>query len=305
MTNATNRDQAQARLPVVDTHVHFWDLSPDGIGYAWLDPSQPHPLLNADEVGVLVSRPRTPADFTSDVEAAGVTHVVHEEAASSVADPVEETRWLWEQSKLYGLPHFIVGRADLTAPDLAATLDRHCETPTFVGIRDLSIGDRIGDPAWRRGFALLGERNLLCCLNLTWPSADDAISLARENPRTTVVVDHMMLPLMHDDDYFRHWRDALTLLAQEPNVVCKISEFTMVEHRWDASTMGRWVNSCLELFDPERCMVGSNWPMAAAHIDYPTIIEGLRGWVSDLSPSEQAAVLSATAIRLFGQSTRD
>ena len=53
-----------ARLPFVDTHVHYWDLHDPSLRYEWLMPDWVHPVLgNID--GIKVQRYMAP-DFIAE-----------------------------------------------------------------------------------------------------------------------------------------------------------------------------------------------------------------------------------------------
>lgn len=291
-------------IPVVDAHVHFWVRQPGALEYAWLDSGDPHPILRADEMASLRSGDRGPDRFAGLARASGVSHVVHVEAGVSGPDPVAETVWLDGAAKELELPLFLVGSVDLLAADAAETLDRHRESPRFVGIRDLTNIERYGDADYGRAASLLAERSLLQCLFVTWPFADAAARLARRQPDVIFIVDHMMLPLARDRETFDAWSTALRGVAAVPNVVCKISEFTMVDHAWDRGRSRRWVEECLEAFGPARCIVGSNWPMGSSHTSYAEVVAGLRWFVAELSLEEQEAVLCGNALSLMSQHAR-
>lgn len=291
-------------LSVVDTHVHFWRRGPGGLTYDWLDSGNPHPVLFDDELEQLRARDRLPSQFAPEAAASGVTHVVHMEAGASLPDPSAETDWLTETSRTVGMPSYIVGQVDLLSPEVDRLLERHCQSPIFVGVRDLTNPERLGEDAYRRATLFLERLNLMANLFLTVPHAHHARALARSRPSVTFVVDHMMLPLALDDEYFEHWRRALRDVASEPNVVCKISEFTMVGHGWDLERIHPWFEECLNTFGPDRCMVGTNWPMGSMHADYGTLVRGIRQMVRSLSVYEQRAVLSETALRLMAAHVR-
>ena len=91
----------------------------------------------------------------------------------------------------------------------------------------------------------------------------------------------------------------MTSLAQAPNVVCKISEFTMIDHEWNPERVRPWLEHCLSTFGPDRCIVGTNWPVDRLYARYRDVIDLLRSIVQGLSPSERVAVLSLNAQRVY------
>lgn len=286
---------------IVDAHVHLWDLSDPTLAYTWLDPANPHGILSPLEVAQLSSaRQYLAADFLADARGAGVHHGVHVQAAVGIADPVRETQWLEAQRKLTGFPDAIVGHVDLADDAAEDTMDRHlAESPVFVGVRDFGEGDYLRDPRWLRGLAALGERGLAASLDLTWDRMDAALEVASANEGTTIVVDHMGMPLALDPEYFRNWSEAMQRLAQAPNVVCKISELCMVRHGWDEAAATPWMSACVDAFGPDRCFVGSNWPVESLYVTYAELFDAYRRWASHYSDDERRAILSGNVRRIY------
>src|SRR5204863_6963225 len=92
-----------ARLPFVDTHVHYWDLKNQDLAYDWLQPDWVHPILG-DIDGIKVLRYMAP-EFIAETRFQNVSKAIHVQAAIGIDDPVEETRWLQEQADATGFPH--------------------------------------------------------------------------------------------------------------------------------------------------------------------------------------------------------
>ena len=287
--------------PLIDTHVHMWDLNDPTLRYDFLDADLPHPILTPEERRTLAVPLYGADQLRADTESAGVVGIVHVQAAVGIEDPVMETVWLEAQRTTSGLPTAIVGHVDLARQDVADQLDRHREaSPVFVGVRDSGHGTEfLDDPDWRRGVTALGERQLVCCLDVTMGRYALARRLADDMPHMTFVLDHMGLPLRRDDDYFAEWRQQVEVLADSANVYCKISEQTLVNHRWDPQDAHRWMSGCLEVFGPDRCFFGSNWPVDSLHVDYQTLANAYRALGEDLSVDERAAINVATASRVF------
>lgn len=287
--------------PLIDTHVHMWDLHDPTLRYDFLDPDLPHPILTPDERRTLAVPLYGAEQLRADTEPAGVVATVHVQAAVGIEDPVMETVWLEGQRTRDGQPTVIVGHVDLAREDAADQLDRHLEaSPAFVGVRDSGHGTEfLDDPDWRRGVRALGERDLVCCLDVTLGRYALARGLADDMPQVTFVLDHMGLPLQRDDECFTQWRQQIQVLAGSANVYCKISEQTLVSHRWDPDDAHRWMAGCLEVFGPERCFFGSNWPVDSLHVSYRELADAYRGLSADLSPQERSAMNVATAARVF------
>lgn len=286
-----------AALPFVDAHIHYWDLQDPKLKYVWLEPEWVHPILgNIDGLKVL----RYSADeYVAETRFQNVTKVVHVQAAIGITDPVEETKWLQEQADRTGFPHGIVGYCDLAAGDAAETLDRHLGSANFRGIRDFGAIAGLEIPAWRRGYGLLAERNLVFCMDVEWENMADARELATEYPDVILCVDHAGFPKERSDAYFENWLRGMRTIASAPNVVCKISGLAMCDNRWTVGSLRPWVEACIETFGVERCFFGTNWPVDRLYSSYGDVVDAYAEMISNFSASEQRALFSENAERIF------
>jgi len=286
-----------ARLPFVDTHVHFWDLKNPKLRYAWLDADWTHPVLgDIDGVKVL----KYLADhYVSETRFQNVDKCVHVQAAIGIEDPVEETKWLQEQADRTGFPHGIVAHCDLAAPDAAETLDRHLEYPNVRGIRDFGQGDYLVDADWQKGYGLLGPRNLVFCLDVLPENLPKARALAEKYPDVVLCIDHAGFPRQRDDDYFRMWRSGMQEAAGAPNVVVKISGLGMADHTWTVDSFRPWVLGCIEAFGTDRSFFGTNWPVDRLYSSYGDVLNAYEEIIADFSEAEQEAMSSKNAERIF------
>jgi predicted TIM-barrel fold metal-dependent hydrolase len=286
---------------LIDTHVHFFDLSRPELRYDWLDSANQHPVLSPDEVASVAAFDYRLADFIAEAAPHGVHKAVHVQAAVGIDDPVEETKWLQTEALAADFPLAIVGYADLKSADLPNVLDRHeAASPLFRGIRDFGDGtEYLENPQWREGLRELGRRDLVLSLDCTWERMPLALDTAAHADETIIVLDHMGFPQSRSKDYFDSWKHQLALLADAENAVCKISEFTMIDHDWDADTVTPWIHTCLETFGADRCIFGTNWPVGKLYATYGDIVETFREVLGSLSEAERDAVASRNAERIY------
>ena len=286
-----------ARLPFVDTHVHYWDLKDPSLKYVWLERDWVHPILgDIDGLKVL----RYMADqFIAETRFQNVSKAVHVQAAIGIDDPVEETRWLQEQADRTGFPHGIVAHCDLTSPDAAATLERHLAYANMRGVRDFGQGDYLVDPAWQQGYGLLGPLGLVFCLDVLPENLGKARALAELYPDVVLCIDHAGFPRARDDDYFEMWKRGMQEAAGAPNVVCKVSGLGMCDNTWTVDSIRPWVLSCIEAFGTERTFFGTNWPVDRLYSSYGDVLNAYEEIISGFSPDEQEALFSKNAERVF------
>ena len=289
--------------PVVDTHVHFWDLKHANLRYEWLAPEAVHPTLG--DIDAIKSQRFDIDALWAEARFADVAGFVHVEAAVSSSDPIGETRWLTEmRRRTSAAPFVIVAHAALGEPGVENILDGHSESPYVVGIRDFGaepylVSGETSD-VYEASLTSLTQRGLIFDLDCEWQNFEQARHLAQRHPELRIVLEHLGYPRRRDLEYFTGWKAALTMLALEPNIHCKISGIGMTDPRGDSTSFGPWIDHCLQSFGPGRCVIGSNWPVDRLVSSYDAIMSIYRRNLAGFSVSEQAAVCSGNAKELYG-----
>lgn len=291
------------RQPIIDTHVHFWDMvTPDlGLKWVWLEKEFVHPILG--DIDAMKSVKYGIDSVVAESRFADVSAFVHVQAAIGSEDTVDETRWLTRMRETAPVPFTIVAHADLGTEDGRAQLDGHGESPYFVGVRDFASEPMLAsgeiNPVYEENLVELTRRGIMFDLDCEWMNMGQAAALAARHPNLQIVLEHIGFPRARDDEYFTSWRAALTELAQAPNVTCKISGVAMTDPHFTRESLRRWVESCVEVFGPDRCVLGSNWPVDRLYSSYDVIMDLYREYVSSLSESEQAKIFSLNAARIY------
>lgn len=292
---------APALEPLIDTHVHLWNLAHPRLTWNWVDTPDDHPILgNIDPIKMQAFEM---LHLEAETRFAAVEGFVHVQAAIGSADPVEETRWLTEMAREHPLLRAIVGHADIGTTRLSEQLDGHLESPLFRGVRDFAMEPYLAsgeqDRAVEDGLRLLAERNLVLDLDCEYPNMAAARAMAERHPDLVVVLEHIGFPRRRDDEYLAGWRTALADLAQAPNVVCKVSGVGMTDTRFTLESLRPWVRHCVESFGPDRIMVGSNWPLDRLCASYDPTMNHLRELIAEDSPAEREQMLRGTAQRVY------
>ena len=95
------------------------------------------------------------------------------------------------------------------------------------------------------------------------------------------------------------WREGMERLAAVPSVFVKLSGLGTFVHCLDEAHITRTVRETVELFGPERCLWGSNFPIEKLWTDYASLVEGYRKALAHLSPAAREAIFCGTARRLY------
>lgn len=174
------------------------------------------------------------------------------------------------------------------------------------------------DSAFRRGFSLLRQFGLSYDAVLFEPQLPELIDLAYAFPDTSIVLDHVGIPLgvgrhvLHEDERFQIWRENIQALSRCANVTVKLGGLGMPFRTSQtvmpaASTTSlqlaeEWkpyIDSCIEAFGVQRCMFESNFPVDAGATGYPVLWNTFKRLASGASKSEKAALFHGTATRVY------
>lgn len=304
---ATEHDAAPSddgRYAIVDAHHHIWD--PTRNYYPWLNDDPPILFRYGDYTPI--RRRYLPPDYRADAAPFVVEKSVYVEAEWNPADPIGEMRYIDEIRREYGLPTVAVGQAWLDADDAPHVLEQLSALPFVRGVRHKPRANKspleaapggMTDAQWRTGYAHLARNGLRFDLQTPWWHLDEAAELATDFPDTPIILNHTGLPSDRSLDGIAHWRAAMTIFAKCPNVAVKISGLGQPGQPWTADANRDIVRTVIDLFSPARCMFASNFPVDSICAPFPTIFDGFREIVRDLSSGEQDALFRGNALRIY------
>lgn len=282
-----------------DTHVHFWDLDAKDLSYEWLQPGVEYPLLGRlDRLRVPLYDAKAFEAETRFADVGGLV-LVEAEAAGPGQDPVLETKWFTQQAAQLEIPVGIVIHTDLSSGDAEAELARHCESPLVRGVRDRTNPEKLMDAHFRHGYRLLARHGLVYDLDSLYDHLESARKLAEAIPEVTLVVEHVAFPQERTDDYFRAWSKAMSEIAGAPNAVCKISGLGMGDQRWTVDSLRPWIEHVIEVFSPNRCFFGTNWPVDRMYSSYDALVTAYARLIRGYSEAEQSAMFFDNAARVY------
>jgi predicted TIM-barrel fold metal-dependent hydrolase len=294
--------------PIIDAHIHLWDLSMQKHG--WLMPSDGsvqalggleklrHDFVVADYLRASASQP--------------VVAAVHIEALWDRADVLGETRWLETLDKSRGVAARYIAAAPFGTPEAAGIIAAQAAFPRVVGIRDIlsfhpttpgkSFASRDGiafDPAWRRDIARLIDHKLMFELMMYPYQLDGVLDLARRLPDLQLVVNHCASPIDRDDEGMQRWRDAVTALGRQPNIALKVSNICAYDPQPSYESVRAVALHCIESFGTARAMLATDWPVASLTNGFDEIYDTFRRITADLTPEEQGALFHDNAKRFY------
>lgn len=293
--------------PIIDAHHHLWDLS--GGAYPWLGAERrPEMVFGATAP---LARDYLLDDYRIDTAGQNVVKSVHVEAGYDPARGWEETRWLQSIADRHGFPHGIVAGAPLLEAELPAILARHRAYPNLRGIRAIASwhrdprlrfvdrADLTRDPTWRRGIAIVRDHGLSLDLMVNGGQLGDVAELATVFSDLTIIVNHAGSPVDRDPARLARWREGLAQIAAASNVAIKISDLAAYDHAWTIESYRPIVRAIVDAFGTDRCMFGSDFPVARLHGSFARHFDAFRAIVADLPPAAQRALFHDNAARHY------
>ncbi|MFP4463499.1 MAG: amidohydrolase family protein [Guyparkeria sp.] len=293
--------------PIVDAHHHFWDLERNYL--PWLRDEPPIPFRYGDYRAL--RRNYLPADYARDTGGFRIVGSVYVETEWDRSDPVGETRWVHDIADAAGLPTVVVAHARLDDPEVEAVFEAHSRFPRVRGIRHKptsaarpdavtpGAAGSMGDPAWRRGFALLERYGLSFDLQTPWWHLEEAHALALDHPETSIVLNHTGLPADRSDAGLAGWRRAMAQFARAPNVAVKISGLGVPGQPWTVASNGPIVRTTIDLFGVDRCLFASNFPVDSLVASFASIFDGFLEITAKLGAEDRAKLFADNARRLY------
>lgn len=294
-------------MRIVDAHHHLWDL---GAGnYPWLQREyDPAGFMLGDYAAL--RRDFLPADYAAASAGLNVVATVHVEAERSRTEQLAETQWLHGLDAAGRCPAAVVAHAWLDHPECEQMLLAQRGYPLVRGIRckprtgardDAERGGAgsMRDPRWLDGLALLDKHGLSLDLRVPFWYLDEAADMAAQFPSLRIALNHAGLPWDRSEAGLAQWRAGMALLAANPNVSVKLSEFGLRDKDWDYAANARVVADVLAIFGAERCMFGSNFPVAGLRIGYRPLLQQMQRMLAGLSEAQRDAVFCSNALDFY------
>jgi predicted TIM-barrel fold metal-dependent hydrolase len=292
--------------PIIDAHHHFWD--PAINDHPWLAPEANIAFRYGDYSAI--KRRYFPDDYFADAGPHHVVQTVYIETEWNPQDPIGETRFIEGLAARYGVPNAIVAQAWLDHPDAIAVLTEQAGFKCVRSVRHKPGGpttpEQVGhvrslmsDERWRRGYAALEGLGLHFDLQSPWWNLHEAERLARDFPRTTLILNHAGLPNDRSAEGLAGWRLAMSRLAQWPNVQVKVSGLGQAGQPWRAKDNAWIVREVIAMFGTDRVMFASNFPVDSLCGSFDDIYSGFKSIVADLPSADQQRLFYSNAQRVY------
>jgi L-fuconolactonase len=269
-------------FPIIDTHVHIWDLK--RLRYPWLASV---PKLNRDHLI---------AEYHRACGTVDVTKMVFVQCECDPSQSQEEVEWVTEVARVEARMRGIVAWAPLEKGNAAEPeLARLAGNQLIKGIRRIiQFEPELGfclRPDFVRGVQLLHAHGLSFDLCVSHLQLANTIQLVRQCPDVSFVLDHIGKPNIKER-LLDPWRAEVRELSRMENVDCKLSGLvTEADHAaWKASDLRPYIDHVVDCFGFDRVMFGGDWPVSTQATDYPRWVATLDDALRGCSPEEMRKV---------------
>lgn len=259
--------------PIIDTHVHFWDLEKGN--YHWL--KSENPPFWPDKIAL--QRNFLPIDLVvaGDLTLQGIVHI---EAGFDNRAAHREVEWLGQIVEQLPCPLAIVPCVDLLQSpiEFERSIKSLKNYPAVVGVRhilDEAAVDILAQPqvqtnaSYLAGLGLLFEAQFI----LADPKAVTAIcALACDNPNLIIVLNHLCFSAAMNDVKMK--QRAIQQLAACPNIVAKASGWEMIDSAYrlrHIDDFKRDLHLYIKAFGEDRIMLASNFPLCTLAKSYQQV----------------------------------
>lgn len=276
----------------IDSHLHIWERQPGH--YQWLKP----------EFGAIYDD-FPPSRVEPELAPSGVEGAVLVQAD----DSLDDARYMFNAARTHSWVLGVVAWVPLDDSARAEqVLDEWLGEPVFCGVRQL-VHDDPRDNFYRLHeieptMRMLVNHAIPLDVPDAWPrDLRQVTDLASTHGDLTIVLDHMGKPPV-DDGGLQSWRDELSRFARPGHTVVKFSGLHHPNRPYTREGVQFLWDTALDLFGPNRVMVGSDWPISENFGGYEPTWNVIDELVSTLSGDERAAVEWGTACRVYGRSER-
>jgi predicted TIM-barrel fold metal-dependent hydrolase len=289
---ARARQDDPAPLPIVDTHVHLWDLGRFKLPWLAGAPHLNHSVL-AD-------------DYRKASAGLNVVKAVYMEVDVEPAQQRQEAQWiidLCRHGKTPVVAAVISGRP--AADDFVAYIKPLAQEPEVKGLRQVLHGPHTPrgyclEDRFQRGIRLLGELGLSFDLCMRPGELTDGAKLIDACPGTRFIIDHCGNASVFAGDHAA-WKRDMAALARRRNAVCKVSGIVASTkgRSWTPDDLAPYINHVLDSFGPDRVVFGGDWPVCTLGAPLAGWVKALRQVIAERPEAHQRKLFHDNAVRVY------
>lgn len=285
---------AAQKLPIVDTHLHLWDLRKFRL--SWIN----------DELKGTIGKNFLLDDYAQHTRGQNVVQAVYMEVDVDVDQQDAEIAFISELCRRGdSVLKAAVFSGRPASPQFGEYLARHRDNPYIRGLRQVLHGPSTPrgyclEPAFVAGIRQLGKLGWSFDLCMRSTELLDAAKLIEQCPDTRFVLDHCGNARVQADD-LSQWQQDIETLSRHKNVIGKVSGIIASAKRdqWTVEQLAKIVNHTLGVFGPDRVVFGGDWPVCLLGAELAQWIEALRTIIRARPVAEQQKLLHDNAVAFY------
>ena len=271
---------------IIDSHQHFWKYDP--VRDSWINGAMK--IIQCDFL---------PSDLKPILTENNVDGCIAVQADQSET----ETTFLLNLATHNNFIKGVVGWVDLCDNHVQKRLEFFAQNKLFKGVRHILQAEKedfILDQAFMNGISELAALNLTYDLLVFPNQLKNSIQLVSKFSNQKFVLDHIAKPPIKSGE-INDWKAAITALAKNPNVFCKLSGLTTEANwsSWNISDFTPYIDVVFEAFGTDRLMFGSDWPVCLLAGSYSKNKDIITSYIQQLSPTEQAQIMGLNAMDFY------
>ena len=289
---------AAENIPVIDTHIHLFDVSrPQGV-----------PWPPKDSV---IYKTALPERYRKLAVPHGVVGAIEIECSPWFDD----NQWVLDVAQKDPIMVGTIGDLEPGTPGFGKKLEGLHKNPLFRGMRygniwDRDLGKKITEPAFVDDLKVLASAGLVLDTANPDPALmHAALSVSDKVPNLTIVLDHLPELALPSDAVGRKACNAdLRLLAQHPRVFVKVSGIVRkIDGRvpLDLPFYQDRLDHIWQLFGPEKLMYGSDWPNGDQWAQYPDVFRLAHEFIASKDRATKEKFFWRNSLRAYNWVKRD
>lgn len=271
---------------IIDSHQHFWKYDP--VRDSWINDAMK-----------IIQRDFLPSDLKPILTENNVDGCIAVQADQSET----ETTFLLNLATHNNFIKGVVGWVDLCDNNVKKRLEYFAQNKLFKGVRHILQAEKedfILNQAFMNGISELAALNLTYDLLVFPNQLKNSTQLVSKFSNQKFVLDHIAKPPIKLGE-INDWKAAITALAKNPNVYCKLSGLTTEANwsSWNISDFTPYIDVVFEAFGTDRIMFGSDWPVCLLAGSYSKNKDIITSYIQQLSPTEQAQIMGLNAMDFY------
>ncbi|MDG2187732.1 MAG: amidohydrolase family protein [Hyphomicrobiales bacterium] len=291
-------------IPIIDSHHHVWEKK----DIEWLQ-GDVQPRIFGDYTSIM--KDYLIDDYIDDVVDFGVEKSVYIQCNWPISRYLDEAKFIDNCYNHSGWPAAFIGYCNLLDDKAQDMLDRLFDYPLTRGIRMqlhwhenelysfANSPNIMDDRIFNKNFEYLMKYESVFELQVFQGQAESTKKLIKRYPEINFILQHAGMPHDLSEDRMKEWYDFIGNISEFDNLFIKLSGLGTFINKNDPKFINEIVNKVLNIYNSNRCLFGSNFPIEKIWCNYSDIIEAYQFATQKLQMSDKKNIFYETANRLY------